>query len=73
MKEDQAKARNWLTTTEASDKMEVGSQTIRNWVSDFGDEVGEKVGGRYRIYQAGLDKIKSGELSYDGKEKNKKK
>lgn len=63
-----------LTAKEAADRAEVGTQTIINWIKDFNDEengiiIGKKIGGRWKVYPTGLDKIISGELNYDNKRK----
>lgn len=68
---------NEITTVEAAKEANVSTETIRNWIRDFG--IGYKSGGRWVVNRAKLKKVKSGELHYEtqgrprGKAKGKNK
>jgi hypothetical protein len=66
-----------ISTTAAAIIANVSTETIRNWIRDFG--IGYKSGGRWVVNRAKLNKVKSGELHYEtqgrprGKAKGKNK
>lgn len=61
-----------ITIKEAAAKANVTVGTIRHWAKDF--KIGYKVGGRWSVFDDGLQKVMSGELHYSYKhEKNGRK